>query len=355
MIPQMALNMACVVFESGTVTDEALSRGFAVASAGFDLDTAKLTLGEIAGLPGFNVAFYSSGRKHEAFLEVDHVAELFEEELPPAMAVFDHAKRAAGPKPAKRVFSLVYAEEAVLDDACVFDAEGFRRSFVREGDDGPIAGTIQNEEAEETALTDEEVDEHEARGSAFLSRELRANVLVALSQALFMADRVVRVSLAGSDAAAVDDATRALVTSLRRTVGRGAPAAEELASIPAIVRPFASAYDWADPSDPSDIYRELSIGKLVGNAHFTRPTELREEGGRVMILTLSKGGLGAARTTSPVFLDLATSLLVDEAAKPLGPTWCELLTYLALGYKTRDDVEEDWIQALMLRAAVRSS
>lgn len=170
-----------------------------------------------------------------------------------------------------------------------------------------------------------------------------------------MADRVVKVSLAGTDEAAVTNATRALVSSLRRTEGRGAPTGDELAAIPAIVRAFAASYDWDDPSDPSDVYRELAIGKLVGNAQFEKPAGMREEGGRVPVLRLGKGGLGSQRASSRVSLDLATSLLVDENGKPLGPTWCELLTYLALGYKKRDDVEEDWIQALMLRAAVRSS
>lgn len=360
----MALQFACVIFASGTVTDEALSRGFAVATAGFDLDAARLTVGSLDGLAGFDVAFYASGRKHEAYLELDHVEELFEEELPPGLAVLDHARRSPGSTPVQRVYSLVYDDASGLDDACVFDDDGFRRSFVRQGDDGPVAGSQTNDgEPTEQALSEEEAEgPHPSRGSLFLAQSLGQNLLVALSRALFTADRVVRVSLAGSGEEAARRATRALITSLKRTEGRGAPSPERVAGLPAELRAFAVTYDWADPTDPGDVYRELAIGRIVGNATFkplraslAEPPAQEGGAGHVPVLSLTKGALGGGGAGSVARYDVATGLLLDERGAPLGPTWCELLTYLALGFGRRDDVEEDWIQALLLRAAVRSS
>ena len=68
-------------------------------------------------------------------------------------------------------------------------------------------------------------------------------------------------------------------------------------------------------------------------------------------------GNSASATTATVCVarDGATLSLVDARGRTrtAGPTLGELLAYLALGWKERDDVEEDLIQALMLRARLR--
>ena len=74
--------------------------------------------------------------------------------------------------------------------------------------------------------------------------------------------------------------------------------------------------------------------------------------------TLTSSALGGAKkalVTPSVFLEPDSGFLLDASGKRLGPTFAELLLYLALGFKARDEVEEDQIQALMLRAEVRVS
>ena len=356
----MSLYFACVLFEDGTVSDEALSVGFAVSCAGFDVDTARLTVGSIPGLAGWSVAFYRSGKTQPVFEELDHAAQLFEDELPPGMSVFDHAARSGGRTPA-RVYSIVYSEEELLDDACRFDADGFQRRYLRDGDDGPVVGKSSGETEEVVEISDAEAEgAHEGRGSAFLSRELGTNVLIALSQALFLADRVVPVRLAEGSPASVARLTKQLNASLRRQDGRGRPAQQELERLPESLRAFAEHYDWADPSDPGDIYRELSIGRLKGNFTFLRSKDWPETNGAAgfPLGTLTSSALGGAKkplATPGVFLEPTSGFLLDASGKRLGPTFAELLLYLALGFKARDEVEEDQIQALMLRAEVRVS
>jgi hypothetical protein len=357
----MSLYFACVLFEDGTVSDEALSVGFGVSCAGFDVDTARLTVGSIPGLAGWSVAFYRSGKTHPAFEELDHTAQLFEDELPPGMSVLDHATRSEGRTPT-RVYSIVYSEEDLLDDACRFDAQGFHRCYLRDGDDGPVVGKSSGDTEEVLEISDAEAEgPHEGRGSAFLSRELGTNVLIALSQALFLADRVVPVSLAVGSPAAVALLTKRLNASLHRQDGRGRPSEQELERLPESLRAFAEHYDWADPSDPGDIYRELSIGRLKGNFTFLRSKDWPKSSGQESgfpLGTLSSSALGGSKkplATPGVFLVPSTGFLLDAEGKRLGPTFAELLLYLALGFKTRDDVEEDQIQALMLRAEVRVS
>jgi hypothetical protein len=141
--------------------------------------------------------------------------------------------------------------------------------------------------------------------------------------------------------------------------------------ISAVYATFAEIYDFDDPSDPADLYRELSIGAIEGNLHFLRLAELER---------LVADGVWAARHGSalfPVATLRAPSLGkqgVDDAWLCLGsdnealwlsardgsmmragPTFGELLRYLALGWKVRTEVEEDLIGALMLRAKLRSA
>jgi hypothetical protein len=133
---------------------------------------------------------------------------------------------------------------------------------------------------------------------------------------------------------------------------------------------FVRAYDFEDPSDPADAYRELSIGAIEGTLHFLRARDLaikdadagwrRAAGlGSYPVAALRASALGGAPST-PSTVALAPGgadlVLVDPAgrARRAGPTFGELLRYLALGWKARTEVEEDLIGALMLRARLRS-
>lgn len=342
----MSLSFACVIVPS-SVPNEALSTAFATAAAGFDVDGAKLLVGPLPGAEGVRVAFYKSGKKQSEFLETEHVVELFEEELPPGMAVLDFAERG-------KVYSLVYSETESLDDGCRFDESGFERRYVREDGEGLVAGVVSPDSEHEEELEDDAA-RREAGGAAFLSSELRVNALAALARALFEADEVVPVRLAPAGPEGVAVMTRALVATLRRVEGRGAPSDLTSLGLPPDLAAFVGLYDWADPSDPGDLYRELALGRIVGNARFVRPEAMKRSDGRVAVLDLLGTGLASRAESEPVFLGEGGVLSLGDG-RATGTTLPELLRYLALGYKkARSAAEEELVQALMLRAQVRIS
>ena len=86
----MGLSFAALFFRPEHIGEAALRRGFAVALAGYDLATPSLSLSELPGATGWSVAFLSSGIARGASgsaEELDLAAELFEDELPPGLAV----------------------------------------------------------------------------------------------------------------------------------------------------------------------------------------------------------------------------------------------------------------------------
>jgi hypothetical protein len=368
----MATSFAALLFPTAEVDDGALSHGFAVALAGWDVPSPTLTVSEIRALPGWSVAFYRSGLAkgaRGALEEREHAAELFADELPPALAVRD----AAGAAPA-RLCSIVFAEDEHLDDAVVITPDGFERRFVREGEDGLEAGreTPEGSDVEELADDVDDAALKPLRGSTFLSAELGVPVLPTLVAALWDDGRRVPVRFADPGPASVAAWTRRLVSVLRRTSGRGAP--DALATVagvapPETVRAFAAAYDWADPADPKDLYREIAIGAVEGTLRFLRPADVERLAARPAFGALAARGLypvaglatgGLAASVEDRWLSVGPdgeALLLATAAgavRPAGPTWIELIMYLYLGYKKRDDVEEDLVEALMLRAKLRS-
>lgn len=393
MPPTMALSFAAVIYRPADVPEPALAQGFAVALGGWDVPAPRLLVAELPGLPGWSAAFYASGARVPRGAEdeeFEHACELFEDELPPALGVHDAAverapahapERAAGPV----IYALTYAEDLLHDDAWRFDARGVERRFVHEGDDGVEVGFETPEAGESRPLEvhlppgageDEEPRALAAaarphRGSEFLSSELGAPILPALMGALFAADRRITVRLIDPDTASIEDEVRRLNRALRRVDGRGAPASlPPVAGVPApaACEAFARTYDWADPADPQDLYRELAIGAVEGTLRFLRPGELdalgadatwrkATEAGCYPVARLSGSALGGAAAKGLLALagDAERLALVkpDGNLAEAGPTFGELLRYLSLGWTRRSDAEEDMIGALMLRARLR--
>lgn len=381
-------HIAALLFRSASVTDRALSQGFGVALAGFDAPAPRLLVAELPGIPGVSAAFYASGEKLRRGAEdeeLEHARELFEEEPSPAVGVLDAA--AAEGQGDATIYALLRGEGGLPDDGWRFDARGFARRFVREGEAGIEAGAESPEEAtvEEIDLDLDEgaSDEEERRaleealrphrGSTFLSAELGAPVLPAIMAALFADLRRVEVRLVEPTATAITEEVLRLDRALRRSPGRGAFAPPEVAG----ARPmeayaaFVAAYDWADPTDPGDAYRELSIGRVEGTLRFLREADLcalaADPGwapsaarGLYPLARLSSsalGGSGAPKGTIGLAENGEDLVLVSPAGKvaAAGPTLGELIRYLALGWSKRTDAEEDMIEALMLRAKVRTS
>jgi hypothetical protein len=374
----MATSFAALVFRPEEVSDRALSQGFAVALAGWDVPAPHLAIAPLAGAPGWSVAFYSShakvprGSEEEAF---DLACELFEEELPPALAVLDAASEGA------RVYAITYAEGIYHDDAWRFDASGFERHFVHEGEDGVEAGVMTPDGAEDLPMAiakgEDPAEEERAieravkplRGSTFLSNELGVPALAALVGALWAVERRVPVRLVEPSAEAIAAETSKLVSVLKRSGGRGAFTVQSVAGreAPEIHRAFVGAYDWADPSDPEDLYRELSIGAIEGTLRFLRAADLARldadaawkraaEAGLFPIAKLGGSALGGAREAIVALAGKEDRLMLVRPGKaPIeaGPTFGELIRYLALGWSKRDEIEEDMIGALMLRAKIR--
>jgi hypothetical protein len=385
----MATHIAAVLFRPEEVSERALAEGFAVALAGWDAPAPHLLIASLPGIAGWSAAFYASGaklRRGAEDEELDHARELFEDELSPAVGVID-AATAAGHAEAV-VYAILGAETALHDDAWRVDARGFARRFVREGDLGLEAGveTADEENVEEIAIDvaedaseDEERRAEEAairphRGSTFLSAELGAPVMPALMGALFSAERRVEVRLVEPSAEAIEEEVRRLERALRRVEARGAfepPAAVAGVATPEVYAAFVRAYDWADPADPGDAYRELAIGRVEGTLRFLREGELRAldadagwagaaRAGVFPVARLSGsalGGSGAPKGVIGVVADRSELVLVRPGGEIAlaGPTFGELIRYLALGWSKRSDAEEDMIDALMLRAKVRIS
>jgi hypothetical protein len=398
--------VACLLYRSDEVSVRALSFGFALATAGYDLRAPHLLLAELPELRGWSVAFYRSGSKRrgpDAFTdddEIEHARELFEEELPPGLLV----QRATGElaselgaggratERASRVYALCRTDVPFHDDAWRFDGSGVTRRFLRDGDEGLEAGSETPEAAEllevELPLSEGEGEREPSEaqeraaleklaevhgGSSFLARELAAPVLGPLIGALYRAGERVAVQLVQPDPASIECETRRLCEVLGREPRRGAtslPPAVAGVAPPDTQRAFAAAYDWADPTDAQDLYRELAIGAIEGTLHFTRPAELsaRERdatwssaaaAGLFPLATLRTGALGGGARVHAVLAlsaDGAALELVDAAGKirPAGPTFAELLRYLSLGWSSRTAVQDLALGALMLRARVRA-
>jgi len=381
----MQSTFAAVLYPTGTVSDRELSHGFAVALGGWSVPAPHLLIAELTGLAGWSVAFYRSGEKsgsHGEYEEHEHACELFEDELPPGLCVRDAVAKHS---PYAKIYALTYTDESMHDDAWCFEAGGFHRSVVREGPDGIEAGTETLDEEDigpvdidwpEHATDQEEKDALEAavraqRGSAMIAEELRAEVLPALMGALYVADRRVDVRLVEATPAAITREVARLNAALGRSGGRGAfepPSVGGVAPPPTYCA-FVETYDWNDPGDPGDLFRELSIGAIEGTLHFARAADLATleatpswtcaaAKNHYPIGVLKPSSLGARRGDSVLALtsDGDSLRLVDAEgnAREAGPTLGELVCYLALGCSKRDEVEEDLIGALMLRARVRT-
>lgn len=384
----MATTFAALIFRPAEIPDRALSQGFAVALGGWGVASPRLFIAPLPGVPGYSAAFYSSGEAAGGGDdELDHLSELFEDELSPPVAVLDAAAELG--HPGATLFALVFSEDVVHDDGWRFEASGFVRHFVREGEEGLEAGVEAPDRsdvvelgvdlpegataAEERDAMDRAIRPH--RGSTFLAAELGAPVLGALMGALFAPERRVAVRLVEPGPGSIADEVARLNRVLRRDSGRGAPASSPPVrgvAPPATYTAFARAYDWADPADPEDLYRELAIGAIEGTLRFLREDELlgheREPGWEAAaarqlypIARLSGSALGggaAAPHRAIVALGADGEQLWvvrgGTSAAPAGPTFGELLRYLSLGWSRRSDAEEDLIGALMLRARLRS-
>lgn len=372
----MATSFAALIYRSSDVSDRALSHGFAVALAGWDVPAPTLVVTELRALPGFSVAFYRSGAKAgpaSAYEEIDHVAELFEDELTPGLSVRDAAGGGA-----VVIYTLVYAEDAWLDDGVEIGAHGFERRFVREGEDGLEAGHHTPDEAIEVPLEIADEADLESivrphRGSTFVGAKLGVAILPALVAALYDDGRRVPVRLVEPGPASIERETVALVGVLGRERGRASfdlPADVAHVETPPTYAAFVRSYDFADPSDPHDLYRELSIGAIVGTLRFHRAEDLARasidaawataaRAGLFPIASLRSSALGGS-SAGPRTIALASDhdalVVVDEHGSRVaaGPTFGELLRYLSLGFKARDEIEEDVIGALMLRAKLRA-
>ena len=378
----MIAPFAALIFRPSEVPDRALSRGFAVALAGFDVPAPHLRIAELRGIPGYCAAFYASGLGRDGD-DLEHLVELFEAEVSPAVGVIDASAELGSPD--ARVLCAIFAEDVIHDDGWSFTSSGFSRHFVRESDEGIEAGVETGQssevheidvEVEEDAPLSEELAAEAAairphRGSTFLSSELRAPALPALMGALFDAERRVEVRLIEPGPEAVADEARRLTLALRRVTGRGkfvAPPTIAGVAQPAAHAAFVGAYDWADPADPSDRYRELAIGAIEGTLHFLREADLRAlssdaawsgaaGAGLYPVARILGSALGASSTQAVLGLDAGgeqLSLVRAGRVTPAGPTLGELLRYLSLGWSQRSDAEEDLIGALMLRARIRT-
>lgn len=378
----MSLTIAALIYRPSEISDRALSLGFAVALGGWDVPAPRLEIARLADLPDLAVAFYTSGAKRED--EAEHAVDLFEEELSPPVAVLDAAESLG--HGGAILYALVYAEDFVHDDGWRFGPEGFERHFVRDGEDGIEAGVetpdesevgvldidIQEDatEAEERALFDQALRPH--RGTTFLSGALGKPLLPLLVRASFDVERKVEIRFVEPDPASIRAETERLAAVLDRVAGRGAfspPKTAAGVAAPPAVLAFAAAYDWQDPRDPEDLYRELHIGAVKGNLRFLREAEMasfrpepgwRSPKGEALypVAKLVPSALGAGRAEAAILAvppagDTLFRLRPGRPAEIAGPTFGELLRYLSLGWSKRTGAEEDLIGALMLRAHLR--
>jgi hypothetical protein len=354
----MALSFAALVYREEHVSERALTRGFAVALAGFAAPSPALTTAPLRAYAGWSVAFYSPGLRgaEASFRALEHATELFDEELPPGVAV----RAAAGDK--GTIYAIILSEDDGLDDVTRFDERGSLRWFVRDGDGGAEVGVESVVANEEEVATIEELegedDGGERTGTGLMARDLldprgRASVRAALAAAFFEADRRLPIALVEPTAEAVARETKALNHTLGRVDGRGAFSTD---GAPPLYRAFAAAYDFADPKDPQDRYRELSIGRVKGTLRFLRGGEIDFKKRPFVFARLEGSALGGGGATA----DLALAgdgdelvILRDGKSIEAGPRLGELLRYLALGWASRSAFEEEEIGALMLRAHLR--
>lgn len=377
----MGNSFAALVYRPAEIPDRALAQGFAVALAGWDVPSPCLQIAPLAGVPGHAVAFFETGAKvprgaeDEAF---DAVCEIFEDELPPAPFVLDAAAELGHAN--ARIHAITYAEGIFHDDVWRFDESGFERHFVHEGEDGVEAGVETPDGAEDVDLAlpegdgdaraiEQAVKPH--RGSTFLSRELGTPALAALVGALYAVERRVIVRLVDPAPESIEAEVVRLDRTLDRTPGRAAfepPASVAGRATPAAYAAFVRAYDWADPADAADLYRELSIGAIEGTLRFLRREDLARldadaawqrsaSSGLYPIAKLTTSALGGGGPEAVIALASGDDrLVIVRPGKPpveAGPTFGELLRYLALGWSKRSEAEEEMIGALMLRARVR--
>ena len=386
----MSLTIAALIYRTSEISDRALSLGFAVALGGWDVPSPRLEIASLAELPGFTAAFYSSGAPRDE--EAEHAIDLFEDELSPPALVLDAAEMLAGERGAadapelSPIYALVYVEDFIHDDGWRVADEGFQRHFVRDGEDGIEAGVETPDEsevgvvdidvpedateAEEQAIVDAALRPH--RGTTYLSKALGKSLLPILVRANFDVERKVAIRLVEPGAASIGFEAARLGEVLGRTPGRGAFSAPKTASggaAPASVEAFVRAYDWHDPRDPEDLYRELSIGAVSGNLRFLREVEMaafrQDPAWKVgkgdvlypvakMVPSALGGGRGEAVTLAVgPDGDCLFRLRAGSPVEIAGPTFGELLRYLSLGWSKRTAAEEDLIGALMLRARVR--
>jgi hypothetical protein len=377
----MATSIAALLFRPENVPDRALSQGFGVALGGWDVPSPRLLVAELPGCPGWSAAFYASAAKIPRGMEdeeFEHACELFEDELPPALAVLDAAIEMGHPDAV--IYAVTFAEDALHDDAWRFDARGVERHFVHEGEEGievgfetPTAGEVKELEVPERASEKEELDAAKTavephRGTAFLSKELGTPMVGALMGALFAADRRIQVRLVEPDAASIEAEVARLNKALKRTSGRGAFEPPKWA--PPAYGAFVRTYDFNDPADPQDLYRELAIGAVEGTLRFLRREDFsaleadpafrravslgvfpiaRLFGSALGAGAAPKGILGIAKDGEHLRLVKTGGEVVDA-----GPTLGELIRYLALGWSARSEAEEDMIGALMLRSKLRA-
>jgi hypothetical protein len=285
------------------------------------------------------------------------------------------------------IYALVYAEDFIHDDGWRVASDGFQRHFVRDGEDGIEAGVESPDDSEvgvldikvpdglsealERAAVDAALKPH--RGTTFLSGALGKSLLPILVRANFDVERKVAIRFVEPDAASIGFEATRLGEVLGRTPGRGAftpPKTASGAAPPEAIDAFAKAYDWHDPRDPEDLYRELAIGAVTGNLRFLREAEMgafRQDAAWKLpksealypVAKMVPSALGGGRGEA-VILAVAPdgdSLFRLRPGRPVevaGPTFGELLRYLSLGWSKRTAAEEDLIGALMLRARLRA-
>lgn len=328
--------IAALIFRPEEVSIEALGLGVAIATAGYDLPRARLDLASLEG--GWSIAFYASGElppAHTPEDEIEHVEELFDDDLSPLVAVSAAALAERGKD--ATLYGMLLAEDFEVDDGYALTSS---------------AGSEQGEEP---------------GGLELLSRVLGCPAKPVLMKALFDVERRLTPTLADPSEAGVGTLTKTLVSTLKRVEGRGAPdpaALGEAAQL-STYRTFAATYDWDDPSDPKDLYRGVSLGKVEGTLRFLRPAELSgavlsRTGGKALfsVAELLSSNLAEPRRVALLALaDDGSSLyrVTATSAERAGTTLSELLRYLALGFRARSTFEEEIIQALMLRAAVRTN
>lgn len=380
----MATSIAAILFRPEDVSDRALSQGFGVALGGFDVPSPRLLVAPLPGIPGWSAAFYASAAKIPRGTEdeeFEHASELFEDELPPALAVLDAAIEMGRPNAV--IYALTFAEDALHDDAWRFDARGVERHFVHESEEGievgfetPSAGEVREIPASEELEVAKAAQPH--RGTTFLSKELGAPIIGALMGALFVADHRIVVRLVEPDPVSIGAEVMRLNRALKRVAGRGSfepPRSVAGAPVPAAYEAFVRAYDFHDPADPQDFYRELAIGAVEGTLRFLRRDDFNAiEADAALNINTKKnvansdvfpiaklfgsalGGGAVAKGILAIAKDGEHLRIVKPSGEVIeaGPTFGELIRYLALGWSSRSDAEEDMIGALMLRAKLRS-